>query len=168
MTTTQLRRGENSILLWNLVDLNNPVLNFLLHYNIVQCQFINHRLFLYRFTLLSGTQMLYSSLIGNATDMVQYDGYLFKTRVFDTYFLFLQITTFFNLLHGQRIRVLECGELIVTFRNCVASSQIMNHQPFMNQKVIYSLLIKTVSENFIMLIYIRPTICTLIQLFFSR
>jgi len=26
MTTTQLRRGENSILLWNMADLNNPVL----------------------------------------------------------------------------------------------------------------------------------------------
>jgi hypothetical protein len=40
MTTTQLRRGENSILLWNLADLNNPVLILLANKKIIHHVFI--------------------------------------------------------------------------------------------------------------------------------
>ena len=35
MTTTQLRRGENSLLLWNLTDLSNPVHSFVGHTDVV-------------------------------------------------------------------------------------------------------------------------------------
>lgn len=33
--TTQLRRGENSLLLWSLSDLSNPVHSFLGHNDVV-------------------------------------------------------------------------------------------------------------------------------------
>jgi len=35
MTTTQLRRGENSLLLWSLSDLSNPVHTFVGHTDVV-------------------------------------------------------------------------------------------------------------------------------------
>ena len=35
MTTTQLRRGENSLLLWSLADLSNPVHTFIGHTDVV-------------------------------------------------------------------------------------------------------------------------------------
>lgn len=35
MMTTQLRRGENSLLLWGLSDLSNPVHSFLGHNDVV-------------------------------------------------------------------------------------------------------------------------------------
>lgn len=35
MTTTQLRRGENSLMLWSLTDLSHPVHSFVGHTDVV-------------------------------------------------------------------------------------------------------------------------------------